>query len=352
MKKTVIKTSINYLFKRLFRIMRMNLFFIIFLIIPLSSINCAPNGGVSNAQVLFTSELRCEYSDNPLGLDTQLPRFSWILTSSQRGQMQTAYQILVASSPENLSKEKGDKWDSKKLTSGQSVNVVYQGKELASGEKCWWKVRVWDKDGKAGAFSEPATFEMGLLKQSDWQGQWIGADTSISSPLLRREFTISGDIKRARAYISGLGWNEFYINGKKVGDHVLDPATTDYKKHIKYSLYDVTDLLRQGENAIGVMLGNGWFSEPGQLKYGDSPRLLLQINIDLMDSSTTSIKTDENWKISSGPIVRNSIWGGETYDARLEKTGWADVGYDDSGWDNAIVKENPGVKDITINARD
>lgn len=141
---------------------------------------------VEQSQVLFPFEIRCEYTDNPLGLETQRPRFSWILTSSQRGQMQTAYQILVASSLENLSKGKGDKWDSKKLASDQSVTVVYQGKELKSGEKCWWKVRVWDRNGKAGAFSEPATFEMGLLKQSDWRGQWIGADSSISSPLLRR----------------------------------------------------------------------------------------------------------------------------------------------------------------------
>ncbi|MBC8457895.1 MAG: alpha-L-rhamnosidase N-terminal domain-containing protein [Deltaproteobacteria bacterium] len=229
----------------------------------------------------------------------------------------------------------GDQWDSGKVTSDQSVNIAYEGSALTSSDKCYWKVRCWDKDDKASTYSKPATFEMGLLNQSDWEGKWIGADISISSPPLRKEFEITKKVKCARIYISGVGWYELFINGEKVGDHVLDPATTDYAKRILYALYDVTALLREGPNAIGVMLGNGWYSEPGfQRQYGDSPRLLLQMNIEFTDGSTIKIQTDETWKSSSGPITRNDLYGGETYDARLEKPGWSSVGYDDSDWDD------------------
>ena len=142
----------------------------------------------------------------------------------------------------------------------------------------------------------------------------------------------SKKVKRARVYVSGLGWYELYINGRKVGDHVLDPATTDYHKRTLYVTYDVTDLLRPGANAVGVMLGNGWYCEPGRMKYGRSPRLLMQMHVDLADGGTAVVKTDQTWKGSRGPITRNDIYGGETYDARLEKSGWAAPDYDDAGW--------------------
>ena len=177
---------------------------------------------------ITTLGLTCEYVTNPLGVDVTKPRFSWILKSEQRGQMQSAYQILVASSEAKLNANTGDKWDSGKVVSDQSVNVAYEGSGFTSGERCYWKVRCWDKDDNAGAYSEPAVFEMGLLEESDWKGEWIGTDASISSPLLRREFKIDQEVRNARAYISGLGWYELYINGQRVGDHVLDPATTDY----------------------------------------------------------------------------------------------------------------------------
>ena len=285
--------------------------------------------------------LTCEYAAGPLGVDAPQPRFGWVLESNLRGQMQSAYQVLVASSEEKLRANVGDKWDSGKVVSFQSVNVAYRGKALASGEKRWWKVRVWDGGGKASPFSKPATFEMGLLKKSDWQGKWIGAGKEISSPLLRKTFEIASKVKRARVYVSGLGWYELYINGRKVGDHVLDPATTDYHKRTLYVTYDVTDRLREGPNAVGVMLGNGWYCEPGRRKYGDSPRLLLQMHVEFTDGSATSIKTDQTWKTSGGPITRNDIYGGETYDARLEKPGWAAAGYDDAGWNRAAIKESP-----------
>jgi len=294
-------------------------------------------------------ELRCEYAVNPLGVDVAQPRLTWLLESDRRGQMQSAYQVLVASSEEKLNAGVGDKWDSGKVTSNRSVNGAYEGCPLASGEKCWWQVRVWDADGKPSTYSEPATFEMGLLNSSNWEGRWIGADKGIPSPLLRREFELVRQIKQARLYISGLGWYDLYLNGRRVGDHVLDPATTDYHKRILYATYNVTDLLAKGPNAVGVVLGNGWYCEPGMdeweygnWQYGDSPRLRMQMNVEFVDGSATSIATDGTWRASSGPIIRNDIYGGETYDARLEKPGWDAPGYDDAGWAPAAMKGSPG----------
>jgi len=309
-------------------------------------------------------ELSCEYARNPLGIDTPQPRFSWILKSEKRGQMQSAYRILVASSADNLESDMGDKWDSGKLDSDQSVNVVYQGKPLASGEKCWWKVQIWDKDGQVSDCSETATFEMGLLNQSDWQGQWIEAAQNISAPLFRREFDITKKVRRARIYTSGLGWHELYINGKKVGNRVLDPATTYYNNdqpfefgsRVLYVTHDVTEYLHNGQNAIGVMLGNGWYSNDkgdfkkrivGRRSFGDRPILLLTIKIEYADGRVESIVTDDTWKVSSGPITANEICLGEDYDARLEKIGWDSPGYDDLNWANAMITDSPSGKMVS-----
>jgi len=305
-------------------------------------------GEIVNLRLL---ELKCEYAVNPLGIEVAQPRFSWVLETSRREEMQSAYQILVASSEEKLRADTSDLWDSGKVISDQSVNVAYEGSTLASGENCWWKVRCWDKDNQASAYSPPATFEMGLLTESDWEGEWIGADASIPAPLLRKEFEIAKKVKRARVYISGLGWYELFINAEKVGDHILDPAMTDYHKRVLYIAYDVTDLLQKGSNAVGVVLANGWYSEHSGKKvglycesYGDSPRLLMQMNVEFVDGSTASIKTDQTWKVSGSPINPTGLYGGEIYDARLEKFGWAATGYDDSGWDGAVIKGSPGGK--------
>ncbi len=292
--------------------------------------------------LLAVKEMYCEYSVNPLGVDTDRPRFGWVLESDRRDQRQTAYRILV-------SDDHGELYDSGKVISDQSVNVPYNGKKLSSGEKCYWKVRCWDKDGTMGPWSDTAAFEMGLLKESDWTGSWIGADLSVSAPLLRKEIEIPKKIKKARVYISGLGCYELYINGKRVGDHVLDPASTDYDNRILYVTYDVTELLKEGTNAIGVMLGNGFFCQPAEPNltdavhnYGNSPRLLMQMNIVLSDESILRLNTDDSWRVSPGPIVFNSVVSGEVYDARLEQAGWNAAGFDDSGWPGAIVKTHPG----------
>jgi len=280
--------------------------------------------------MIYVSELFCEYLPNPLGIDVIQPRFSWILDSSERGQHQSAYQILVASNQADLDVNKADKWDSGKVISEQSINVVYKGDALESGKTYYWKVRVWDKDGEVSPYSKTAIFEMGLLKREDWKAQWISGGN-----LLRKKFKLTKDIARARVYVSGLGYYELRINGNKVGDHVLDPGRTDYKKRVLYVTYDVTNYLKKGTNVIGVMLGNGWYN---------SPKLILQANIDFTDGTNMSIVTDETWKASDGPIIADDIYKGETYDARLEKPGWDNVNYDDSTWSNAKVTTSPGGK--------
>ena len=526
---------------------------------------------------LEPAQLTCEYAKDPLGIHTTSPRFSWILRSNRRGQIQSAYRILVARSKQKLERNIGDKWDSGKIASDNSVNVPYEGQPLTSGEKCYWKVRVWDKDGRASPWARPAAFEMGLLKESDWRGDWIGSpesgkelnyvagrfgkaiylngkgesvriehypalkppkeitisawvkpgddlgsrptdqadnwraiyrkedsnarallafgktedqtglwfglgisgkytehcgpialdcvkdqrwhfvaatydgsamrfysdgreiasiaatgpiDTSGSSPayigscggereffpggiddvriydralspqqieklaagvdidaglvgswqmddcltnrlpgehgrivgmsrkrpapLLRKQFNLSGKLKRARVYMCGLGWSELYLNGTKVGDRVLDPATTYYNNdqpfelgsRVLYVTYDITGYLRDGLNAVGIMLGNGWYSDdgasPARESFGDRPILLLQMNIEYIDGRVLTIVSDKSWKTADGPVTSNEICLGEEYDARLEKAGWNTPGYHDSGWNNAVSVNPPG----------
>jgi alpha-L-rhamnosidase len=281
--------------------------------------------------------LKTENVTELLGIETSHPRFRWLLDSDARGGLQTGYQVLVATSLEKLQADRGDKWDSGKVSSDNSIEVPYAGSELASGERCYWKVRVWDKDGRTSAYSAPSFFEMGLRKQTDWQGKWIAAKKGVSSPIFRRDISIDRPFRRARVYISGLGYYELFINGKKVGDRALDPASTYYNNdqpfklntRVLYATYDATPYLQSGPNAIGVMLGNGWYSaEPdvppspgGRAPYGDRPRLILQMNVELADGRRLSAVSDSTWKTSRGPIVYNDLFNGETYDARLEHPG-------------------------------
>ena len=293
--------------------------------------------------MITPTNLTCEYASDPINIDAPQPRFGWLLQSDRRNQSQSAYQVLVATSPENLHAGRADKWDSGKVTSDRSVNVPYAGNSLSSDENCYWQVRVWDQDDRASAYSEPSAFSMGLLDESDWTGTWIGAPTDVASPLLRTEFDLANLVSRARLHISGLGWYELYLNGQRVADHVLDPATSDYTQRILYVTYDVTELLQTGANAVGVMLGNGWYCEPGwEHRYGDSPRLRLQLNVEFADGSTTSVASGSGWKTAPGPITRNDLYGGETYDARREQPGWALTGFDDAHWDAAADKDAPG----------
>ncbi|MFC1601341.1 family 78 glycoside hydrolase catalytic domain [Candidatus Sumerlaeota bacterium] len=260
----------------------------------------------------------------------------------------------MASSEEQLNAETGDKWDSGKVESDNSVNVPYEGAPLASAEKCWWKVRVWDENDQAGPWSEPATFEMGLLDHTDWQGKWIGAPADVSAPLLRKEFGINDKVKRARVYVAGIGYHELRINGQEASANVMSPAPTYYDNilpfdigsRVLYLTYDITALLKEGGNAMGVMLGNGWYSSDdgkpaGRTPFAEGPSLLLQINIELAGGETISVTTDDSWKTSRSPITANDIAAGEHYDARLEQPGWDRPGFDESTWAAATEIKAP-----------
>jgi alpha-L-rhamnosidase len=305
----------------------------------------------AGARDLSVTRLTCEYLDNPVGIDTVEPHLSWQLESDRRNEVQTAYQILVASSEVELAREHGDLWDTGRMSSDETVQISYGGKPLHSGERCFWKVRVWNEDGEASSWSKPAFWEMGLLSLNDWKGKWIGRTIDTNSnpaPLLRRAFTLNKKVTRARAYICGLGYYELRINGRKIGDHLLDPGYTRYDKRDLYVTYDVTDSLRKGKNAIGVILGNGWYNvhtlavwDFHKAPWRSAPKLLMQLQIQYADGTTETIATDAQWKTSTGPLTFDSIYSGQTYDARLEKPGWDEAGYNDVGWDAAIQVEPP-----------
>ncbi|MCC7377710.1 MAG: glycoside hydrolase family 78 protein [Verrucomicrobiales bacterium] len=289
--------------------------------------------------------LRTEYLENPIGLDVRQPRLSWILTSSNRRQQQTAYQILVATRDDRLRSGKADLWDSGRVESGESLHIRYAGRPLDSRQTCWWKVRVWDQDGQESPWSAPAFWEMGLLQPGDWTAHWIGRDESLEdrpAPWLRRTFNLRGPVQRARVYVSGLGYYDLSINGHAVGDRMLDPAFTRYDRRVLYATHDVTRWLRPGKNCLGVVLGTGWFNchtravwNFHQAPWRMSPRLLLQFHLDYSDGKTEVLVSDESWKIGASPTVFDSIYGGESYDAGLELPGWNTPSFKDSNWDNA-----------------
>ena len=330
----------------------MRLFFMTW-IVCLSFLSGCTNFSVSEVAV---EKLRCEYRTDPLGIETSNPRLSWVIRSDIRGQKQTAYQIIVAGSPDGLSKDEGRIWDSKKVKSDQSVQVVFNGKKLESGKRYSWKVRVWDRKGRQSEWSEPAFWEMGLIHPDDWKAKWIAYE-GASAPLFRKEFLISKPVKEARVYISGLGYYELSMNGSKIGDHVLEPGQTDYEQRTFYVVQDVTSRLTQGRNAIGVMLGDGWYHQTAvnHGKYGwtdvvyGTPRLIFQMHLTFLDGSRQVIISDESWKASPGPVIANNIYAGEQYDARLEKDGWDSPGFDDANWETVKLIEGSGGKLVCQN---
>ena len=276
------------------------------------------------------ANLRCELLEEPRGIHSQRPRFSWVLFHPDRAQFQSAYQILVASSLAALEADRAEMWNSGRAESDTSVNVEYAGRELSSGGIYYWKVRTWDNAGTASPYSDAATFQMGLLRPEDWGADWIGAPEELAGcqPLLRNHFVVDKAVASATAFISGLGYYELRLNGRKVGDHVLDPGWTDYDKRLLYVTYDVRTYLRPGSNAIGVMLGNGWYCTP---RWNGRPKMLLRLQIDFVDGTSAQVVSSGNsgWQVLPGPITANSIYDGETYDARLEQPGWdlpADAG--------------------------
>lgn len=296
------------------------------------------------------ADLRCDDLENPEGIDDPQPALSWILDSLGRGHRQTAYEILVASSTENLVPGKADLWDSGKRDSSQSIQVAYAGKPLAARAFCYWKVRVWDADGAASAWSAPAHWTMGLLDATNWQATWIGLDTpstndsrSLPARWLRKEFSLPKGVTRASVYFCGLGWSELYLNGQKIGDHVLSPPLSQYPKRAYYETYEVTGHVKPGNNVIGVVLGDGRFYAPRTNAMNSGfPKLLLQLHVEFADGAATNIVSDETWKITTnGPIIANNEYDGEEYDARKEFPGWDKPGFDDSDWQPARIVSAP-----------
>lgn len=306
-----------------------------FIILSTAAIMAAIQSGYAQQGPQVPIDLRCEYLTNPLGIDVRQPRFSWVLGDSERGELQSAYQVLVASRPELLAQQQGDEWDSSKVASDNSVQIEYAGKPLESGKAYYWAVRFWDSQGRVSPYSKPAHFEMGLLSRDEWKGQWIGGGNE-----LRKDFELPEGVVRARVYVAALGYYELHINGRRIGDNVLDPAFTTYPKRVLYSTYDVTPELRQGANAIGVMLGGGWatLSIPhGFHGYYSQPALLLQMNVELANGKQFTLVSDSSWKATEGPIVSDSVYNGEVYDARRETPGWDRAGFNDSAWKSAQV---------------
>jgi alpha-L-rhamnosidase len=293
---------------------------------------------------LSPAKLRCEYAVNPMGVDIGSPRLFWIDESSERGQRQTAYQVLVASSEKNLSANKGDLWDSGKVISDETIQIQYAGKELKSWAQVFWKVRVWDVRGKASAWSKPATWTMGL-RPANWQAKWIGAsDTNLPSIILRREFVVKPGLVRVFAAVCGLGQYEMSLNGKKVGDDFLSPGWTKYNRTCLYDVRELTGSLKRGKNAVGIELGNGMYNVVGPTNrfskfrgtFGPQ-KAVAQIRLEYADGSVENIGTDESWHMAAGPITFSSIYGGEDFDARLVQNGWDKPGFDDSKWAAAKI---------------
>lgn len=402
------------------------------------------------AQAASVENLRCEYLVNPLGIGEREPRLSWALKdeAGSRGVAQAAYQVLAASSPEKLARDEADLWDSGRVRSPKSIQVVYRGRSLAARDRCYWKVRVWDAGGRASAWSEPALWSMGLLHAADWQAEWLRVeevdpnapppppppkitilkatygshddqritdvteivrqkvtakggvlivqasneyfgdpavgggkqlvveyemngqrqtvrahegqfvtakpDAQAEPPrakrlqtprMLRRDFAVAAQPVRATLYATALGLYELRLNGQRVGDALLAPQWTAYDKRVQVQAYDVTGLVKQGQNALGALLGNGWYCgtvqcwPPEICLYGYEPRLKAQLEIELADGTRQTVATDESWLGSvDGPLRFSGIYEGETYDARKEMSGWDEPGFAaDARWQPALI---------------
>jgi alpha-L-rhamnosidase len=313
--------------------------------------------------------LKCEYQENPSGIESKTPTFSWQMTSSERNEKQTSYEILVASSAEMIETGKTDMWNSGQIKSEQSIHVKYAGKPLIAGKTYYWKLRVWNKTGKPSGWSKVAWWQMGLLTASDWgNAKWLALTPWSDSmritpglhvphndpnfgkkgsgnhplPMFRKAFTVKRKLTTATAFISGLGHYELSVNGKNATKNFLAPAWTDYDDYSYYNAIDLTKQFKTGENAIGVMLGNGFYNVPNEryrkvlVAYG-APKMICKIVLEYDNGTKEEIISDESWRVASSPITFTSIFGGEDYDATLEQKNWNQPGFDDSGWKKPII---------------
>src|SRR5579871_299530 len=307
--------------------------------------------------------LSTECVANPVGVDVQKPRFAWKLRSERRAEVQRAYRILVASTSERLAANRGDVWDSGRVVSDRTLEISYAGHTLQSGHRYYWKVRSWDAGGTASAWSSPAMFEMGMLHTSDWKARWIGWRPSqrtpttsganlaapMPSPLLKKEFAVAKPVREAKLYVCGLGLYDLRINGQRMDDTVLNPAHTQYDKRVLYTAHDVTHLIHRGANCVGVELGRGFYSVREQTPWlwttapwNSPPKLLCQILLHYTDGTTQRIVSDTSWQLcTDGPTRSDSIYWGESYDARKEKTGWDRPGYHQGDFVPADLMDPP-----------
>lgn len=344
----------------------------LFILSFLSSVICfADETNHTAKQMPFVVGLRCNNSNNPLGVDHQKVYLSWQITSALRNTSQSAWQILVASSLSDLNNNKGTTWDSGKQFSNQSIQVPYAGKALISANKYYWKVKIWDNRGNESKWSKAAHWQMGLFHQGDWKNaKWIAYDIlpqdkkiipgihgmgdpklgpgKSVQPLFRKEVLLTKTVRQATMFISGLGHFDLSVNGKKVSDHFLDPGWTKYDKEAQYVTFDLTKQLGKGKNTLGVMLGNGFYYTPREryrkitLAFG-YPKVIGRLLVEYSDGTTENIITDESWKTTPGPITFSSIYGGEDYNAALEIKGWDSPGFNDQQWNASIPTDGPAL---------
>lgn len=293
--------------------------------------------------------LTCEHLMNPLGIDSPKPRLAWMMNDSRQGAKQTAYQILVSTDSLGIVNEKGDVWDSTKQNSDDNL-TVYSGKKLKPFTRYFWKVNVWDKDGRKAA-SDVNAFETGMMSMKNWQGAWIGDHKDINhkpAPYFRKTFETKKAVKSARAYIAVAGLYELYMNGQKIGNHRLDPMYTRFDRRNYYVTYDVTSQIRNGKNAIGVLLGNGWYNHQSKAVWDfdrapwrNRPTFCMDLRVTYDDGTVETIRSERDWKTSSGALIFNSIYTAEHYDARLEQKGWNTPDFDDSKWEGTGYRGVP-----------
>jgi alpha-L-rhamnosidase len=299
--------------------------------------------------LLRTVDLRCEYVVDPRGVDVPRPRLSWRVEAqgNARGQRQSAYHILVASTAEALAADKGDLWDSGRVESDNTLHIAYEGKELRSSQEVFWKVYAYDGDGAPVPVSAQATWTMGVVRNEDWRAKWIVAPWSAESLLLRGDFAVKPDLKRAIIHICGLGQFELSLNGRKVGENLLAPGWTKYNKTCLYETHDVTAMLRAGDNAIGLALGDGMYHSERRNRFSKfqgsfgPQRAYGQLELEYADGSREYVLTDESWRVTPGPVTYNDIYGGEDYDARKLPRGWNEPGFDASAWTPAVELVRP-----------
>lgn len=332
--------------------------------------------GCQSADTITIEHLTCEYLATPMGIEGASPRLGWELKSAFNGESQTAYQIIVSDTEQGCEDEDNVLWNTGKVNSRSSNNIAYEGAPFVSGQRYWWKVKVWNASGEEQSWSALSWFETGLLTMDDWQAsKWIGLATdnrpdefksrgfqrkgmteprmvtSYPSPLLRKAIHLEKDVKQARAYVAGLGYNEFFVNGERMGDAVLNPGQTSYDKRAYYDVYDVTEHFTKGDNTVGVMLGNGFYGQNiafgyRGLNYGQ-PALRFILNVEYNDGSKATVVSDDSWQATTSPIVFDNVYAGETYDARREKENWCANDASLAGWEEAKVLANVKVPVLT-----